>query len=341
MARVLITGGAGFVGSNLARSLLERGERVVVLDNLSRAGVRGNLEWLRSGPGGDRLEAIEADVRDAAAVRRAVEGVDCVYHLAAQVAVTSSVSDPRTDFEVNALGTLNVLEAVRAMPRPAAVLYTSTNKVYGALHDVRLREGRTRWRFASRRRGIGEEQSLDFHSPYGCSKGTADQYVHDYARIYGLRTMVFRMSCIYGPRQFGTEDQGWVAHFMLRTACDEPVTIYGDGKQVRDLLFVDDLVRAFHLGSAALERGESGIYNIGGGAAHTLSLAELVSALARLYGRGPQVEYAASRPGDQPVYVSDITLARIRLGWEPRIPIKAGLARLKEWMEEARRLLGR
>ncbi|MBI3892006.1 MAG: GDP-mannose 4,6-dehydratase [Candidatus Wallbacteria bacterium] len=341
MAKYLVTGGAGFIGSNLTRSLLADGNRVVVLDDLSRDGVRGNLDWLRSSPGAERLETLEGDVRDPAAAARAVEGVDTVFHLAAQVAVTSSVTEPRHDFEVNALGTLNVLEAVRAMPRPAGVVYTSTNKVYGALHDVRLRQGRTRWRFASRRRGVGEDQPLDFHSPYGCSKGAADQYVHDYGRIYGLRTMVFRMSCIYGPRQFGTEDQGWVAHFMLNAARGEPITIYGDGKQVRDLLFIDDLLRAFRLGAAALERGESGLYNIGGGAEHTISLMQLLDALRLMYGDSVQVAYAAPRPGDQPVYITDITLARIRLGWEPQVHVAGGLAKLKDWMEEARRILGR
>lgn len=336
MARYLVTGGAGFIGSNLSRRLLADGHRVRLFDSLARGGARRNVDWLVDGPGGKRLEIIQEDVRDRAAVESAVRSVGHVFHCAGQVAVTTSVEDPRSDFDINAGGTLNVLEAARRARRPPSVLYTSTNKVYGDLGGLGIAESRWRYRLRTRPEGVDEEQPLDFHSPYGCSKGAADQYVRDYARIYGLRTTVFRMSCIYGPRQFGTEDQGWVAHFVRRAVHRQPVTLFGSGKQVRDLLYIDDLVEAFLAAATRLETGGGEVFNIGGGPANTLSLLELLELLSKIFGRPLAVDRAKPRPGDQPAYVSCIDRARERLGWAPATSVKAGLAKLVEWIEGTR-----
>lgn len=337
--RALITGGAGFVGNNLARRLLETGNEVTVLDNLSRPGARRNLAWL-TGLGGSRLRVVEADVRDAAALRAAMVAKDSVFHLAAQVAVTASVADPGEDLDVNVRGTFNVLEAIRALPaanRPA-LLFTSTNKVYGCMEDVPVVEQGQRHGYAAAPDGIAESQPLDFHSPYGCSKGAADQYVRDYARIYGLRTVVFRMSCIYGPRQWGTEDQGWVAHFLISAALGRPITIYGDGKQVRDILYVDDLVEACLRALERIESVSGEVFNLGGGPQNTISLLELLDWLA-VRPSGPVApRFDDWRPGDQRVYVSDIRKARTRLGWEPRVAVIAGLEALWGWVNEHRAL---
>jgi CDP-paratose 2-epimerase len=333
--RALITGGAGFIGANLARYLADRGHAVRVLDSLARPGSERNLAWLRATIG-PALEVVRADVRDAAAVEAAAAGADAIFHLAAQVAVTTSVADPVHDFEVNARGTLNVLEAARR--HGCAVFYTSTNKVYGGLDDVAVVEQPTRYAYAERPHGIDERQPLDFHSPYGCSKGAADQYVRDYARIYGLRTVVFRMSCIYGQRQFGNEDQGWVAHFVIAAVLGRPITIYGDGKQVRDLLHVDDLLRAFELAYAHLDTTAGQIYNLGGGPANALAVwAEFGPLLEELLGRRIPVRYGPWRPGDQRVYVSDVRRAAA-FGWQPTIPAREGIARLLAWVRENRHL---
>jgi CDP-paratose 2-epimerase len=262
----LITGGAGFVGSNLADALLSAGEKVIVADNFSREGVRLNAAWLRR-KHGERVRVETVDVRDAARIRPLVRESKAVFHLAAQVAVTTSLVDPALDLETNVLGTFNVLEAARTMLNPPAVLFTSTNKVYGGMEEVAVEMNDGRYRYADGRRGVSEEARLDFHSPYGCSKGAADQYVHDYARIYGLPTVVFRMSCIYGTRQFGTEDQGWVAHFARALLGGEPVTIYGDGHQVRDILWIDDLVRLMRAAMDGIDTVAGEVFNVGGGAA--------------------------------------------------------------------------
>ena len=342
---ILVTGGAGFIGSNVTARLLEAGERVVVLDNLSRANVQKNVSWLRE-RFGDSLALTVGDVRDADAVRRAVHaGVSHVYHFAAQVAVTSSLVDPSLDFAVNAGGTLHVLEAIRTASTPPTLLFTSTNKVYGGLEDVPLElSSPSGQRYepveaALRGRGIGEERPLDFHSPYGCSKGAADQYVLDYARCYGLRTCVFRMSCIYGPRQFGTEDQGWVAHFLIRALKGETITVYGDGKQVRDLLYIGDLVDAFELARADL--GSAGsvcsgrAFNLGGGVSNTLSLLELFAAIERMHGARPKLSFEGWRTGDQRYYVSDTRKFAQACGWRPRTSLEEGIARLESWLREA------
>lgn len=330
----LITGGCGFVGTNLANRLLNDGHRVCVFDNLSRPGVHRNLQWLKE-TYGDKVIVQVADTRDARAVREAVSHATQVFHLAAQVAVTTSLESPVDDFEVNALGTLNVLEAIRTSDDQPPLFFTSTNKVYGGLEDVRLKEERERYAPVAAtvaRRGIGESRSLDFHSPYGCSKGTADQYVRDYARSYGLRTVVFRMSCIYGPHQFGNEDQGWVAHFLIRALNREPITIYGDGKQVRDVLFVEDLVDAFLLAAENLDACSGHAFNIGGGAANTLSLRELLDAIRGFEGREPRVDWGNWRTGDQKYYVSDSTSFQKLTGWRPAVRPMDGIRMLREWL---------
>ena len=245
--KYLITGGAGFIGSNYVHRLLKRGEKVTIYDNFARAGAPRNLDWLKQEFGENAFDVVVGDVRDADRIAESAKGADVIVHLAGQVAVTTSVINPRDDFESNAFGTFNVLEAARLSGRNPIFIYASTNKVYGGMEDVELFEEPTRWRYKDLVNGCPETQPLDFHSPYGCSKGTGDQYVRDYARMYGLRSIVFRQSCIYGPRQFGIEDQGWVAWFIIAAAMRRNITIYGDGKQVRDILYVDDLLNGYDL----------------------------------------------------------------------------------------------
>lgn len=335
---ILITGGAGFVGTNLAHSLLSEGHAVLLYDNLSRAGVEQNWDWLRR-THGSRVQLAQGDVRDAESLRRAVRQAAQVFHFAAQVAVTSSLADPLHDFEVNARGTLNLLEALRGLSDPPPTVFTSTNKVYGGLEDVALRCRGERYEPEDgrlRAQGISEQRPLDFHSPYGCSKGAADQYVADYARTFGLPAVVFRMSCIYGPHQFGTEDQGWVAHFIIRALEGKPVTLYGDGMQVRDVLFAEDLVQALRLAQAQMPRLTGQAFNIGGGPANTLSLRGLLALLADLHGDAPQVSHEDWRPGDQRYYVSDTRKFQHATGWQPHTGASEGIARLSRWLCEAR-----
>lgn len=332
---VLITGGCGFIGSNLADRLAERGDRVLILDNLARAGVQENAQWLKSRHG-DRIAITVADIREPIPVIDAVREARAVLHLAAQVAVTDSVSDPAADFEINARGTFNVLEAVRLHNRAAPVVFASTNKVYGRLfRDGEITLTGRRYTPASETlaAGISENAPLDFYSPYGCSKGTADQYVHDYARVYGLHTVVMRMSCIYGPRQFGTEDQGWIAHFLLSAICGKELTIYGDGNQVRDALHVSDAVNAWLavLDRIALARGR--VFNLGGGPANAISLLELIDRIADLTGRRPMYRFSDWRPGDQPWYVTDTRALSAALGWAPQTPLAEGLRSLHTWLD--------
>jgi CDP-paratose 2-epimerase len=338
-AKVLVTGGAGFVGSNLTANLLRDGCDVTVVDALLRRGSERNLDWLRGQRTSGRFSFVQGDVRDFDTVRDAARGVDIIYHLAAQVAVTSSVADPRTDFECNALGTFNLLEAARRNGRRPAVVFTSTNKVYGNMETVRTAERATRYEYVDLPHGVPESQPIDFHSPYGCSKGAADQYVHDYARIYDLPTVCFRMSCIYGPRQFGNEDQGWVAHFAIAAMTGTPITIYGDGKQVRDVLFIDDLVRAFRLATDRIDVTAGEIFNIGGGPANTISVwHEFGPVLGKLKGEKIEVAYSGWRPGDQPCYVSDIRKAGAVMGWTPLIEMEDGIRRLWNWVAANREL---
>ncbi len=314
---VLVTGGAGFIGSNLVERLLRQPEtHVRLFDNLSRPGVSHNVHWLKSLSGSDRLEILPGDVRDAAALKIAAEGADEIYHLAAQVAVTTSVDQPRADFEVNALGTFNVLEAARRSGRQPFILFTSTNKVYGALHSVPVEVKGLHYQAVTPGfRGVSESETLDFHSPYGCSKGAADQYVRDYARIFNIPTVVFRMSCIAGPRQFGNEDQGWVAHFIYSLLDGEPITIYGDGYQVRDVLHVSDLIDAMEAARLNREQTAGQIYNVGGGLGRSVSVREMLAEIESITGRKSDLLYRATRPGDQPLYISDTGKLTAETGW--------------------------
>ena len=331
---VLITGGAGFVGCNLAHRLCSAGRPVVIYDNLSRPGVERNLSALRE-TYGDQVRVEEGDVRDPEALAEAVKDAAVIFHFAAQVAVTSSLVSPRHDFEVNALGTLNLLEAVRVQADPPPVIFTSTNKVYGSLADMEFRLEGNRYEPCDRQvraGGIPESRRLDFYSPYGCSKGAADQYVLDYARTFGLRAVVFRMSCIYGPHQCGTEDQGWVAHFLIQALQGRAITLYGDGKQVRDVLFVEDLIDAFLLAEARMNALSGQAFNIGGGVENTTSLVELLDHIDELHGSRPAVQWKGWRPGDQRYYVSDFSRFRDATGWSPKVNRRAGIERLYQWL---------
>ena len=331
---ILITGGAGFVGSNLAHRLLSAGHKVRLLDNLSRAGVERNLHWLIE-THGDLVDIEVPDLRNQSIIRHAVRDASQVFHFAAQVAVTSSLVDPIEDFEINARGTLNLLEAIRSIQHPPPLVFTSTNKVYGNLADLEFVKEGTRYlpRDSSlREHGISESRPLDFHSPYGCSKGAADQYVVDYARTYGIPALVFRMSCIYGPHQYGNEDQGWVAHFVIRSIAGKPITIYGDGMQVRDILFVDDLVDAFLLAQQHMKKLAGSAFNIGGGAANSISLLELLDLLAEIHGGDLAVRFEDWRAADQRYYVADTSKFSGLTGWQPRVGVHEGVRRLYEWI---------
>ena len=331
----LVTGGAGFIGSNYVNRLLKRGEHVTIYDNFSRAGAKRNLEWLKSTHGEKSMNVIVADVRDADKITEAARGSDVIVHLAGQVAVTTSVTDPRFDFESNALGTFNALEAARASGRNPIFIYASTNKVYGGMDDVKIVENATRWRYADLVNGCPETQPLDFHSPYGCSKGTGDQYVRDYARIYGLRSVVFRQSCIYGPRQFGIEDQGWVAWFVIAAVTGRPITIYGDGKQVRDVLHVDDLLNAYDAAIEKVGAVAGKVFNVGGGPQNVLSVwVEFQPMLEKLLGTKISVGRGDWRPGDQRVFYADVSKAKRELGWSPKIGVEEGIRVLFEWVKE-------
>jgi CDP-paratose 2-epimerase len=331
---LLITGGAGFIGINAADQYLSRGDDVVILDNFSRDGTEKNLAWLRS-KWSDRVSVIRADIRhDQRVLEQAANRADVVLHLAAQVAVTTSVRAPREDFEINALGTLNVLEAVRVSERRPIVIYSSTNKVYGKMDDVAIDEGVHRYSYRDYPDGVAEDHPLDFYSPYGCSKGAGDQYVIDYSRIYGLRTVVFRQSCIYGPHQFGVEDQGWLAWFAIRAISELGVTVYGDGKQVRDALFVDDLIKAYDAAIASIDRVSGRAYNMGGGAENTLSLLELIGMLDERLGRRMPVAFDDWRPGDQKVFVADARKAERELGWKAQVGVEEGVDRMLAWLRE-------
>ena len=338
--KALITGGAGFIGSNLVHRLVREGHRVVVYDDLSRTGTDKNVAWLRA-EHGDLWTLIQADIRDSESLRSAASGADVIYHLASQVAVTTSVQDPRHDFEVNAVGTFNVLEAARLSGRSPIVLYSSTNKVYGGMEEVVVVEGKTSYSYRDYPRGIPETYPLDFHSPYGCSKGAGDQYVRDYARIYGLPTVVCRQSCIYGPRQFGVEDQGWVAWFLIAIVTGQPITIYGDGKQVRDVLWVDDLLDLYQAAIDRIDVAAGKVYNVGGGPENTLAVwSELGPMLRTLMGHDIDVGHDDWRPGDQRIFVADIGKADRELGWRPKVSKEQGVSSLYEWVVSNKALFG-
>jgi len=330
----LITGGAGFIGSNYAHRLIQRGEHVTIFDNLSRGGAPRNMAWLKDQFGEDAFRLIVGDVRSADQLAEAAKEADVIIHLAGQVAVTTSVTNPRDDFEANALGTFNALEAARLSNRDPIFLYSSTNKVYGGMDDVKLKEDDTRWLYAELENGCSETQPLDFHSPYGVSKGSGDQYVRDYARIYGLRSVVFRQSCIYGPRQFGVEDQGWLAWMMIAAVTGRKITIYGDGKQVRDVLYVDDLLNAYDAAIEKIDVAKGQVYNMGGGKRNVLAIwAEFGPILERLIGKPIEVERSDWRPGDQRVYYVNYTKAKNELGWEPKVDLEEGIDLLFDWVK--------
>jgi len=337
--KILVTGGAGFIGSNLTNRLLTEGHQVTILDNLSRSGCSANLSWLQEKHGNDSIKIIQGDIADIDAMTTAVKGADHIYHLAGQVAVTTSVTDPRADFETNALGTFNMLEAARQVGNDPIIIYASTNKVYGGMEELEIIEDDERYFYANKPYGIPETQPLDFHSPYGCSKGAGDQYTRDYARIYGLRTIVVRQSCIYGYRQFGIEDQGWIAWFIIAALKKRSISIYGDGKQVRDVLFIDDLLDAYQALVHNIDETAGTIYNIGGGAETTMSIwREFGPLLEALLGEPIPVTYADWRPGDQPVYVSDIRKVTAELGWKPKVSVKEGVSRLFHWIQDNQNL---
>jgi CDP-paratose 2-epimerase len=331
---VLVTGGAGFIGSNLADRLASEGRDVIVYDALSRPGVEANLQWLQARHG-RRIRAVRADVRDAARIATAVAESSAVFHMAAQVAVTTSLASPRDDADVNIGGTLNVLEAARM--RGVPVIFASTNKVYGDLADVALERMASAYVPADpdiRDHGIGEQRPLDFHTPYGCSKGAADQYVLDYGRSFGVPTCVLRMSCIYGPRQRGTEDQGWVAHFLIRALAGHGVTVYGDGRQVRDILEVGDAVDAYVAALSRIRDVSGQAFNLGGGPGNAVSLRQVLAEIGSLAGREVEVSYEDWRPGDQRYYVSDARRAMDALGLRRPAEWREGLARLAGWVRD-------
>jgi CDP-paratose 2-epimerase len=337
--KALITGGAGFIGANLAHRLIGRGDVVTVFDNLSRPLTEHNLDWLRQTHSPDAFRFVHADLRDYPALAEATRGVDVIYHLAGQTAVTTSVADPRGDFEDNALGTFNALEAARAAGADPVFIYTSTNKVYGGMENVVIEEQTGRYVYRDFPQGIDESFPLDFHSPYGCSKGCGDQYARDYARIYGLRTVVLRQSSIYGYRQLGVEDQAWVAWLIIAAVTGQPITIYGDGKQVRDLLFIDDLLDLYDAVVAHGDVAAGQVYNVGGGPENTITIwTEFGPALEGLLGRNVPVSYDDWRPGDQRIFVSDINKARRELGWSPKIGVQEGIKRLYNWVVANRNL---
>jgi CDP-paratose 2-epimerase len=339
---VLVTGGAGFIGCNLADRLAGEGHEVIVFDALRRDGVERNLAWLQARHGG-RIVHLHGDTRDARAVDAAVREAQAVFHMAAQVAVTTSLVEPVEDFEINVMGALNVLEAARRGGRGVPVIFASTNKVYGDLGDVPLEQIGDAYRPQSpslRVRGVSEQRPLDFHTPYGCSKGAADQYVLDYARSFGVPTCVMRMSCIYGPHQMGTEDQGWVAHFLIRALEGKPISIYGDGRQVRDILNVADAVDAYLAAWRRIEAVSGRAYNLGGGPANAVSLLQLIGHIEELTGRKVELSFAEWRAGDQRYYVSDPSAARADLGLAEPIDWRRGVAELAQWLAAERGLSG-
>lgn len=337
---ILITGGVGFIGVNAADRFLRDGWQVDIFDDFSRRGVELNEQYLQSLSSAKNLTVHHGDIRkDQDLLVQLCEKTDVVLHLAAQVAVTTSVTDPRTDFDINALGTFNVLEAVRASAKKPVVLYASTNKVYGSLEHLSVVEEKNRYTFGGGLRAIDEYHPLDCHSPYGCSKGAADQYVRDYSRIYGLKTVVFRQSCIYGQRQLGIEDQGWVAWFMIAAMFQYPVALYGNGKQVRDLLFVDDLIEAYVQAIAHIDRCFGQVYNLGGGPENALSLLEFFEILEKGFGHKLSPTHCPPRPGDQLIFIADNGKFSADSGWKVQTNVRDGLQKLHDWLINNRGLL--
>lgn len=336
--KLLITGGCGFLGSNLAAAALARGDDLVVFDNLYRNGSRSNLAWLQS-QGKFRFE--HGDIRNQNDITSIVQGFrpDAVFHLAGQVAMTTSIANPRMDFEVNVMGTHNLLEAIRLHAPEAAVVYSSTNKVYGDLEQYAYEETATRYQCIDRPQGFDEATQLAFHSPYGCSKGAADQYMLDYARIFGLKTVVFRHSSMYGGRQFATYDQGWVGWFCQKAIEAKrghatPFTISGNGKQVRDVLHAEDMQHLYLAAVEHIDTARGQVFNIGGGPANSLSLLELFTLLEEFADVKLNYSILPVRESDQRVFVADIAKAENILGWRPMVDTRAGIAKMVNWVAE-------
>ncbi len=339
MKHILITGGAGFIGINMADHFLGKKYRVTLFDNLSRKGSDENLRWIKK-KWGKSVAFIKGDVvTDQKKIKKLVSNADAVIHLAAQVAVTTSVANPINDFLINTQGTLNVLEAIRTSKNKPMMIYASTNKVYGNMDHAEVNLTHAGYRYADYPYGVPAHAAMDFHSPYGCSKGAADQYVRDYARIYGLSTVVFRQSCIYGPHQFGVEDQGWVAWFVISGLLNRPITIFGDGHQVRDVLYVGDLAQLYEAAIKNQKKVSGRIYNVGGGAAQAFSLLQTIKKLEAIYHKPMPYSFGDWRPGDQKVYISDISKIKNVLGWEPKIDFEKGLAKLAAWAKGEEKIL--
>ena len=333
--KVLITGIAGFIGVNTGLKFLKNGYKVIGIDNLSRKGTPHNLNLLRSANGG-KLNFIKGDICDFNLINRVIKAnpdIKLILHLAAQVAVTTSVVEPVADFKTNAVGTLNLLESMRINKSRAVMIFSSTNKVYGGMENVEVQEINGRYQYVRFKKGIPEEFLLDFHSPYGCSKGCADQYVRDYARIYGLKTIVFRQSCIYGINQFGIEDQGWLSNFVIRTILKQPINIYGNGKQVRDVLYVNDLIDAYETAYKKVKESGGKIYNIGGGAGNQISILESIKIIEKELNTKIQLKFFSWRPGDQKIFVSDNSKLARELGWKPKTDVRNGIRKLIQWVE--------
>lgn len=339
--KVLITGGAGFIGCNSAKRFMDRGDNVTIIDNLSRKGSDINLKWLKTQGVFNFYKADIRNYKDILKIFKKHKDIDLVLHLAAQVAVTTSVLDPRPDFEINALGTFNLLEAIRELDIKPVFIYASTNKVYGGMNDIEVVRDGNRYRYKDLPTGIPEDRLLDFHSPYGCSKGAADQYTIDYARIYDICTVSLRQSCIYGTHQLGVEDQGWVAWFTIASILDRPITIYGDGRQIRDVLYIDDLIDCYVASMENIDKVKGKAYNIGGGPDYTMSLLELISFLEERLGKKIKYSFSDWRPGDQPVFICDIRKAKADFGWEPKILPQKGVVELIEWVKQNKKWLER
>jgi CDP-paratose 2-epimerase len=335
VSRVLITGGAGFIGSNLADRLASGGHDVVVYDALLRPGVERNLSWLQQRHG-SRIIPIVADIRDESQISAAIPGCGAVFHLAGQVAVTTSLQAPLEDFEINLQATVSLLDILRRRGERTPFIFASTNKVYGDLADIALERVEDCWRpieLGVRDNGVSESRKLDFHTPYGCSKGAADQYVLDYARSFGLPACVLRMSCIYGPRQMGNEDQGWVAHFLIRALKGETLTIYGDGCQVRDVLDVSDAVDAYVAAWTKIDSVAGRAFNLGGGPGNAISLRQLIAHIESMTGHPVRVAFSDQRVGDQQYFVADARAGRAALDLAAPRDWQRGVCALAEWLQ--------
>jgi CDP-paratose 2-epimerase len=341
MNKIVITGGLGFIGVNTAIRFINKGLDVIIIDNMSRKGADLNYEFLKENFR-DKFKIENIDVRnfnDLIRVFKENANIKAVYHFAAQVAVTTSVIDPREDFEINAIGTFNILECIRLYSPESIIVYSSTNKVYGGMEDKIIELRDDRYCYKDFPFGIDEGTCLDFHSPYGCSKGAADQYIRDYHRIYNIKSVVFRQSCIYGIRQFGIEDQGWVAWFTIAAMLNKQITVYGDGKQVRDVLFIDDLVDLYESVIDKIDQVNGDVFNIGGGHENVMSLLNLLSYLEEYLGKNITYKVSDWRPGDQKVYVSNINKLKNKIGWEPKIDIKSGIKILSDWVVDNKSII--